>query len=140
MSFVQSTILSLAEKKEEKDGKYGKKETKTKVFFYQQNLFLKRNVGALKGINVRRYMDFQHSSPPSSRRDNESVCLGLALGRLLYPNFVAPAATFPGGKIALGLVVQTQYGLVQGLVISMPNPLSPIEVFLGISYAMPPIK
>ena len=99
-----------------------------------------KQVFFINKINVRRYMDFQHSSPPSSRRDNESVCLGLALGRLLYPNFVAPAATFPGGKIALGLVVQTQYGLVQGLVISMPNPLSPIEVFLGISYAMPPIK
>ena len=58
-------------------------------------MFLKRNVGVLKKDQVRRYIDLQHSSPPSSRHDRESVRLGLALGRLLHPNFVAPGRDLP---------------------------------------------
>jgi neuroligin len=43
------------------------------------------------------------------------------------------------GKTSPGPSVKTRYGLVQGLIVSMPSPLSPIEVFLGIPYATPPV-
>lgn len=43
------------------------------------------------------------------------------------------------GKTSPGPSVKTRYGLVQGLIVSMPSPLGPIEVFLGIPYATPPV-
>lgn len=45
----------------------------------------------------------------------------------------------PAGKTSPGPSVKTRYGSVQGLIVSMPNQLGSVEVFLGIPYATPPI-
>ena len=45
----------------------------------------------------------------------------------------------PVGRTSPGPSVKTRYGLVQGLIVSMPSPLGPAEVFLGIPYATPPV-
>lgn len=49
------------------------------------------------------------------------------------------ASPLPAGKTSPGPSVKTRYGIVQGVIVSMPSPMSPIEVFLGIPYATPPI-
>lgn len=42
----------------------------------------------------------------------------------------------------LGRIVQTRYGGIQGMVLPLENYkfLKPVEVFLGVPYATPPIK
>ena len=46
-----------------------------------------------------------------------------------------------GGKTVTSAsrTVTTRSGRVQGFVLSFPNPLPPVEVFLGIPYATPPV-
>ena len=47
-----------------------------------------------------------------------------------------------GGPVMSTRIVQTRYGKLQGLVLPMENQkhLKPVEVFLGIPYATPPVR
>ena len=55
---------------------------------------------------------------------------------LLTTNF---GSALPLGKTSPGPSIKTRYGQVQGLSLSMPSPLGPVALFLGIPYATPPV-
>lgn len=61
------------------------------------------------------------------------------LQTLVALQMIAVGSALPAGKTSPGPSVKTRYGSVQGLIVSMPNPMGPVEVFLGIPYATPPI-
>lgn len=52
--------------------------------------------------------------------------------------YVLSLTNLSGGK-TLTRIVQTKYGRLQGFLRPLPSPLKPIEVFLGVPYATPPI-
>ena len=63
--------------------------------------------------------------------------------RLLFISIIAWPCLALGSAIpkekSLTRIITTRYGRLQGYVLPLSNPLSPVEAFLGIPYAIPPL-
>lgn len=70
---------------------------------------------------------------------NPTLTLTILLLTMMYILSTLNGSPLPAGKTGPGPSVKTRYGIVQGMILSLPNPLNPVEVFLGIPYATPPL-
>jgi len=75
---------------------------------------------------------------------NQEILLASWLMVSLWMGWAGAVGGYTGGSggktvTAASRTVMTRSGRLQGFVLSLPNPLSPVEVFLGIPYASPPV-
>ena len=107
-------------------------------FFFQQNLFLKRTVGVLKkdqDVGISTCSTVRRRLPAVT--ENRAVWVSLLV--VFFIQTLLPlAATFPVGKTSPGPIVQIQYGFVQGLILSIANPVRSKSSWASL-YETPPI-
>ena len=78
------------------------------------------------------------SSSSATHRTRVTLLMTLLMTTVLLTTLDFGSA-LPLGKTSPGPSIKTRYGQVQGLSLSMPSPLGPVALFLGIPYATPPV-